>query len=202
MSRCLKHANRNTYDAANVAMRTGQCVLAILVAALSGVDLGRWSRSGGHADSRWIYAEVVSVLSTLTALACGFRQRCAKSTASLVFCVFCQALLSLLWVVVSAVYGQLVELSDTAVAELDFTGSAVGMAFAASSVSAVLWLLGAVEACACRRKGKAEKAGAEKQGGQGLEEGLRVAGLEGMETRGAKEMKDQRSDALPPYSEV
>ncbi|OAA45833.1 hypothetical protein BBO_03474 [Beauveria brongniartii RCEF 3172] len=201
MSRCLKHANRNTYDAANVAIRTGQCVLAILVAALSGVDLGRWSRSGGHADSRWIYAEVASVLSTLTAFACGFRQRRAKSTASLVLCVFCHALLSLLWVVVSAVYGQLV-VSDSAAAELDFTRSAVEMAVAASSISAVLWFVDAVAACSSScRKGKAEKVDAEEQGGQGLEGNSGVVGLQGTETKGAQEMKDQGNDALPPYSE-
>ncbi|KAM3440725.1 hypothetical protein NHJ13734_003115 [Beauveria thailandica] len=170
MSRCLKHANRKTYDAANAAIRTGQCVLAILVAALSGVDLGRWSRSGRHADSRWIYAQVVSVLSTLTALACGFRQRRAPpSTASLVFCVLCQALLSLLWVVASAVYGQLV-VSEAAATELDFTRSAVEMAVAASSISAVLWFVDAVAACACRKGSEAQKADAEEQqGGQGLE---------------------------------
>ncbi|KAM3449832.1 hypothetical protein MY3296_006609 [Beauveria thailandica] len=205
MSRCLKHANRKTYDAANAAIRTGQCVLAILVAALSGVDLGRWSRSGRHADSRWIYAQVVSVLSTLTALACGFRQRRAPpSTASLVVCVLCQALLSLIWVVASAVYGQLVVASEAAATELDFTRSAVKMAVAASGISAVLWFVDAVAACACRKGSEAQKADAEEQqGGQGLEGNSGVGvGLQGTGTKGAQEMKDQRSDALPAYSEV
>ncbi|KAM3462923.1 hypothetical protein NHJ6243_003725 [Beauveria neobassiana] len=213
MSLCPKHANRKTYDVANMALRCAQCVFAILVAALSGVDLGRWSQSGSHADSRWIYAEVVSVVSILTAWACGFRQRRAQSRASLGFCVFWQAVLSLLWVVVSAVYGQLAA-SDSAAAaeELDVTGPAVGMAFAASSFSTLLWVLDALEACArctAGRAGRAEKVGAEEQGGQGLEEeGVRVIGLEGTgeteetETRGAQEMNGQSSEALPPYSEV
>ncbi|KAM3537585.1 hypothetical protein ARSEF1564_009492, partial [Beauveria bassiana] len=213
MSLCPKHENRKTYDVANMALRCAQCVFAILVAALSGVDLGRWSQSGSHADSRWIYAEVVSVVSILTAWACGFRQRRAQSRASLGVCVFWQAVLGLLWVVVSAVYGQLAA-SDTAAAgeELDVTGPAVGMAFAASSFSTLLWFLDALKACArctAGTSGRAEKVGAEEQGGQGLEEeGVRVIGLEGTgeteetETRGAQEMNGQSSEALPPYSEV
>ncbi|KAM3549968.1 hypothetical protein ARSEF4850_008585 [Beauveria asiatica] len=131
------------------------------------------------------------------------RQRRAPPTASLVFCVLCQALLSLLWVVASAVYGRLVA-SGAAAAELDFTRSAVATAAAAGSISAVLWFVDAVAACACREGGEAQKADdAEEQGGQGLEGNSGVGvGLQGTETKGAQEMKDQRSDALPPYSEV
>ncbi|KAL1842819.1 hypothetical protein VTJ49DRAFT_4148 [Mycothermus thermophilus] len=45
-----------------------QFVLAVVVCTLYGIDLHRARRNGDRADGRWVYAEVVGVLSALTAL--------------------------------------------------------------------------------------------------------------------------------------
>lgn len=51
------------------AFRTLQFLLAIIVAALYGVDLHNSTRTHTHANSDWVYAEVVAALSILTCAA-------------------------------------------------------------------------------------------------------------------------------------
>ncbi|KAH6670815.1 hypothetical protein B0J14DRAFT_597133, partial [Halenospora varia] len=50
-------------------LRTLQFLLAIIVAALYGVDLHNSTRTHTHANSAWVYAEVVAALSILTCAA-------------------------------------------------------------------------------------------------------------------------------------
>lgn len=49
-------------------LRFLQFVLAITVAGLYGAQLSDQRKHGGHAHSRWIYAEVVAALSAVTCI--------------------------------------------------------------------------------------------------------------------------------------
>ena len=51
-----------------LALRFLQFVFALTVLGLYGTDLNRMRKAHEHADSRWVYAEVVGGLSALTAL--------------------------------------------------------------------------------------------------------------------------------------
>lgn len=53
---------------ANLVLRFLQFVFALTVIGLYGTDLNHARKNGLKSDSRWVYAEVVAVLSALTAL--------------------------------------------------------------------------------------------------------------------------------------
>lgn len=53
---------------ARAAIRTLQFVFAIIVAAIYGVDLGHATKIHAHANSEWVYAEVVACLSAITCI--------------------------------------------------------------------------------------------------------------------------------------
>lgn len=50
------------------AIHVVQFALALTVCGLYGVDLSRARKNGAHADSKWVYAEVVGALSAVTAV--------------------------------------------------------------------------------------------------------------------------------------
>lgn len=53
---------------ARLLLRFLQFILAITVAGLYGVDLNRANKVHAYADGKWVYAEVVAVLSIVTVL--------------------------------------------------------------------------------------------------------------------------------------
>lgn len=66
-----------------VTLRIFQFVLAIITAALYGIDLASWARISEKADPNWIYAEVVATLSALTCVV-----HCFLTITSVAWCVW------------------------------------------------------------------------------------------------------------------
>ncbi|KID90362.1 hypothetical protein MAJ_10968, partial [Metarhizium majus ARSEF 297] len=143
------------YTAAYSVLRSAQFISAVLVAAVCGIDLGAWSRLHQHADSRWVYAEVVSVLSVILSLVRGIRGPHTQSTVRLTCRCLLDSVLSLLRLVSSAVFGQIAVKGVGAVV-LPFSMPAVNAAFYLSILSTLVWLTAAITTfMPCRRKGKA-----------------------------------------------
>ncbi|KAG8409572.1 hypothetical protein J3459_017398 [Metarhizium acridum] len=143
------------YTAAYSVVRSAQFISAILVAAVCGIDLGAWSRLQLHADSRWVYAEVVSGLSVMLSLVLGIQGPGTQSAARLACRCLLDSVVSLLWLVSSAVYGKIAT-NGTGVVVLPFSKSAVNAAFYLSILSTLIWLTAAITTCVpCRRRGKA-----------------------------------------------
>lgn len=83
------------------AFRTLQFVLAIIIAALYGVDLAQSTKTSTHAGSEWIYAEVVACLSAITCII-----HCFRTVTHVGWCTW-DFVLFVLWMAQTGVFGNI-----------------------------------------------------------------------------------------------
>lgn len=83
------------------AFRTLQFVLAIIIAALYGVDLAQSTKTSTHASSEWIYAEVVACLSAITCII-----HCFCTVTRVGWCTW-DFVLFVLWMAQTGVFGNI-----------------------------------------------------------------------------------------------
>lgn len=83
------------------AFRTLQFVLAIIIAALYGVDLAQSTKTSTHASSEWIYAEVVACLSAITCII-----HCFYTVTRVGWCTW-DFVLFVLWMAQTGVFGNI-----------------------------------------------------------------------------------------------
>ncbi|KAL6889994.1 UDP-glucose,sterol transferase [Trichoderma evansii] len=126
---------------ARITLRIFQFVLAVITAALYGIDLASWAHTSEKADPNWIYAEVVAALSALTGVA-----HCFFTITSVTWCVW-DGVLFLLWLVLAAVFGQIIFLVRGETNQEDFSMRNMKAAFWIDLFSMLLWLATAVEGC-------------------------------------------------------
>lgn len=84
---------------ARATLRTLQFTFAVIVAALYGIDLSQSTSTNTHANSAWVFAEVVATLSIIT---CGIH--CLVAVKRVAWCAW-DWVLFILWVAQFGVFG-------------------------------------------------------------------------------------------------
>ena len=95
------HKGRPSSLTVRATLRFLQFVFAIIVAALYGVDLSHASHLNEHAQSSWIYAEVVACLSLITCTA-----HCLLTVRQSAWCTW-DWVLCILWAAQTGVFGSM-----------------------------------------------------------------------------------------------
>ncbi|PWY82156.1 hypothetical protein BO70DRAFT_429217 [Aspergillus heteromorphus CBS 117.55] len=148
----------------HAVLRILQITLAIIIAALYGIDLAHATKSHTRAIPSWVYAEFVAAVSAITSLIYVF------VFVRYIVWILLDGLMVVLWVAQVGVFGSLFISNDTSSGDVDFTLSVLRMRVAVGLdlVMMVLWVLTAglgVEGCVWGRKLVSRKDG----GGCGME---------------------------------
>lgn len=119
-----------------IALRTLQFILAIIIAALYGIDLAHSTKTSTHAGSEWIYAEVVAALSAITCIV-----HCFATVTRVGWCTW-DFVLFVLWMAQTGVFGNIYVRADVQGDYVHATGSLGRMSAGVwiGLVCMVLWL--------------------------------------------------------------
>ncbi|EYE92862.1 MARVEL domain-containing protein, partial [Aspergillus ruber CBS 135680] len=99
------------------ALRTLQFTLAIIIAALYGIDLSHSTRTSTAAGSEWIYAEVVAALSAITCIV-----HCFATVTRVGWCTW-DFVLFVLWMAQTGLFGNIYVKGHVQEEYRDATGS-------------------------------------------------------------------------------
>lgn len=111
-------------------LRALQLILAIVIAALYGVDLAHFTKLHAHADANWIYAEFVAAVSAIACLVFVFVAPSHVAWSILDIVIF------VLWLAQAGVFGSIFYPE----VRLDYADSTLSLSSSTSRMRAAVWI--------------------------------------------------------------